>query len=195
MKTTLLLLCLWVVGTLSVFAQNEESSTRKFIGKSEKTQINRDWNEIAEFKSGIGESLKFIPIEVIDLNTNEKVKSLQVEMDLKRSSVASFSNMMKTPEIHVQGWVGIDEVQDLIAFLETYVVPNIKTKLKKKSIEYIFRTKEMKMIFIVKESTRYFQIVLNDYDHNGDFRYTFWTKTQVDRIPKLVEVLKNLINS
>ena len=45
-------------------AQNEESSTRKFIDKAQFTQINKDWNTIANFSSGIGEYVNFYPMKL-----------------------------------------------------------------------------------------------------------------------------------
>ena len=47
--------------------ENIESSTRIFMDKAQFTRINKDWNTIAEFKSGIGEYVNFYPIEVVDL--------------------------------------------------------------------------------------------------------------------------------
>jgi hypothetical protein len=195
MKKRLVLVILSVfVGILGLQAQKEESSTRKFISKSEKTQINKDWNTVAKFKSGIGESVTFTPVEVIDLNTNEKVKSLQIDMKLKSSSIVTIDNLIRSADIKVTGWVGIDEIQEMINFIEEYIIPNLKTKLKKQSKEFILKTKEMKMTFYVKESmTKIFMIELNSYERKNDLRYTFWTKTQVDQIPKLLDVLKLLI--
>ncbi|MFC0425272.1 hypothetical protein [Chryseobacterium scophthalmum] len=69
---------------LHTFAQQKEnSSTRKFINNAEFTQVNKNWNITADFKSGIGEEVSFFPVEAIDLKTNQKIKSIQVEMNAK----------------------------------------------------------------------------------------------------------------
>ena len=55
------------------------------IEKSNSIQINKDWSVIAEFFSGFGESVKFYAIEVINLNTKERIKALQVDMNIKQA--------------------------------------------------------------------------------------------------------------
>src|SRR5690554_3800750 len=93
---------------LSLSAQNEESSTRKFIDEADISQINKDWSVKAQFSSGIGETVEFFPIEVINLKTNQKVEALQVDM-----SIAN-------PKIEKTAWVGLDEIDEFIVFIETY---------------------------------------------------------------------------
>lgn len=177
MKTKIASLILILVVTFSV-AQNVESTTRKFIDESQYTRINKDWNITAEFKSGIGEYVKFFPIEVIDLKSGEKMEALQLDMYIKK------------PEVYKTAWVGLDEVADFINFVELNVVPNLDMRLKKKSSEFIFNAKEMTLAYFVYGKKRRLTIKLNDYD-NGEFKnYTFWTETQVDKIPRLLEVLK-----
>ncbi|WP_159476900.1 hypothetical protein [Chryseobacterium sp. 18068] len=55
-----LLLC------LHTFAQQKEnSSTRKFINNAEFTQVNKNWNITADFKSGIGEEVSFFLLKLL----------------------------------------------------------------------------------------------------------------------------------
>lgn len=163
-----------------VFAQNEESSTRKFIDEAQFTQINKDWNTIAEFSSGIGEYVNFFPIEVINLKTKEKVSALQLDM------------YVKTPEMHKTAWVGLDEIDEFVNFLEINVIPNLDLKFKKKSTEYIFKAKEMTFSYIVDEKRKRISIWLNNYEKDGLLNYYFWTETQVSKIPELLKVLKTI---
>ena len=123
-------------------AQNEESSTRKFIEKAQFTQINKDWNTIANFSSGIGEYVNFYPIEVIDLKTGHKVNALQLDM------------FIKNPDLYKTAWVGLDEIDEFIHFIETNVIPNLDLKFKKKSTEFIFKAKEMTFSYIVDEKRK-----------------------------------------
>jgi len=161
--------------------ENEESSTRKFIEKAQFTRINKDWTTIAEFKSGIGEYVNFYPIEVIDLKSGEKVNALQLDMYIKK------------PEVFKTAWVGIDEVEEFITFVETNVIPNLELKFKDKSSEFIFKSKEMTFSYFVYENVRKITIKLNSYDVADDvLNYTFWTETQVDKIPKLLKLLKKI---
>jgi hypothetical protein len=160
--------------------ENVESTTRVFIDKAQFTQINKDWNTIADFNSGIGEYVQFYPIEVIDLKTKEKVNALQLDMFIKK------------PEIYKTAWVGRDEVDEFIQFIEINVIPNLDLKFKKKSTEYIFKAKEMTFSYIVDEKRKRISIWLNNYEKEGQTNYSFWTETQVDKIPDLLKVLKKI---
>lgn len=180
MKKLVLLSFLLLSGT--VLAQknkeNVESTTRVFIDKAQFTQINKDWNTVADFNSGIGEYVQFYPIEVIDLKTKEKVKALQLDMYIKK------------PEIYKTAWVGLDEIDEFIQFIEKNVIPNLDLKFKKKSTEYIFKAKEMTFSYLVDEKRKRISIWLNNYEKEGQLNYSFWTETQVEKIPDLLKVLK-----
>ena len=162
------------------FSQNVELTTRKSIDEEHFTQINKDWNIVAEFESGIGEYVNFYPIEVINLKSNTKVKALQLDMYVKK------------PEVYKTAWVGLDEIDEFILFIEKNVIPNLDLKFKKQSTEYIFKAKEMTFSYIVDEKRKRISITLNNYDGNGIPNYYFWTETQVSKIPKLLEVLKQI---
>lgn len=160
--------------------ENEESSTRKFMDKAQFTRINKDWSSIAEFKSGIGEYVNFYPIEVIDLKSGEKVNALQLDM------------FIKNPDTFKTAWIGKDEIEEFIEFVEKNVIPNLELKFKDKSSEFIFKAKEMTFSYFVYERDRKITIKLNSYDNDKILNYTFWTETQVDKIPKLLEILKKI---
>jgi len=161
-------------------AQNIESSTRQFIDKAKFTRINKDWTTIAEFKSGIGEYVNFYPIEVIDLKTGVKINALQLDMYIKK------------PEVNKTAWVGLDEIEEFITFIEKNVIPNLDLKFKDKSSEFIFKAKEMTLSYFVYEKQRTISIKLNSYNDKDFQNYTFWTETQVEKIPRLLEVLKKI---
>ncbi|MRX38484.1 hypothetical protein GJU43_04300 [Flavobacterium sp. LC2016-23] len=180
MKNTLtLILILFSIISYSQ-KENVESSTRIFIDKAQFTRINKDWNTTAEFKSGIGEYVNFYPIEVIDIKTGTKVNALQVDM------------FIKNPETFKTAWIGIDEIEEFISFVEDNVIPNLDLKLKDKSSEFIFKAKEMTMYYLVYEKNKKITIKLNSYDDDKVLNYTFWTETQVDKIPRLLSVLKKI---
>lgn len=180
MKINLTFLILLCYGFAFSQKENIESTTRKFIDNAQFTRINKDWTTIAEFKSGIGEYVNFYPIEVIDLKTGEKVKALQLDM------------FIKSPDTFKTVWVGLDEVEEFISFVENNVLPNLDMKFKDKSSEFIFRANEMTFSYFVYEKTRKITIKLNSYDDKEIHNYTFWTETQVDRIPWLLKVLKKI---
>lgn len=160
------------------FGQNIESSTRKFIDEAQFTRINKDWTTIAEFKSGIGETVEFYPIEVINLKTGEKRNALQLDMQIKK------------PEVFKTAWVGIEEINEFIEFIEKNVIPNLDLKFKDKSSEFIFKANEMTLSYFIYEKKSRLTIKLNSYDDSEIKNYTFWTETQVDKIPDLLEILK-----
>lgn len=177
MKKQILSILLLII-TITAFGQNIESSTRKFIDKAQFTRINKDWTTIAEFKSGIGETVEFYPIEVINLKTLEKTNALQLDMDIKN------------PDLFKTAWIGIEEINEFIKFIEQNVIPNLDLKFKDKSSEFIFKANEMTLSYFVYERKSRLTIKLNSYDDNDIKNYTFWTETQTDKIPKLLEILK-----
>ena len=171
-----------------LFSQkNEENSkTRKFIDVAEFTQINKDWNVTAEFKSGIGEVVTFFPVEAINLKSNQKIKSLQMDMEIKSDYLG------KTKTYFKSSWIDLDEIDEFIIFLEQYVIPNLKDKTdKKQSVSYIFNSREMSFKFHIEKSTKRISIYLKDYGNVDNERY-FWTESQVNKIPELLQMLKEI---
>lgn len=181
----------YIFFTIPLFSQkdlniNALSLTRNFVQEAEFVQINKNWNVLAEFESGIGESVIFYPIEAIDLKTSEKIKALQMEMEIKVPS----SITGKSAEWKIVSWVDLDDIDELIFFLETYVIPNLKDKTDNKEMkEYIFNSKEIVLNFRIKGKGRRISIYYKNNLGIDNERF-FWTETQVDKIPKLLEVLK-----
>jgi hypothetical protein len=165
----------------SLLAQNQ-SSTRDFIDKASFLQINKDWTITAEFYSGLGEYVKFYPVEMMDLKTKETRDALQLEMHIKAG--AEWAD--------TEAWLGLDEVAALVDFIESYVVPNLDLDLRKKSKEFIFESKEMKLSFMVHERQKRISIWINNYGKEGGAKYYFWTETQINNITYLLQVLKKI---
>ena len=176
MKNSLVYLLL--IATSLSFGQNIQSSTRKFIDGTQFTRINKDWTTIAVFKSGIGETVEFYPIEVIDLKNGKKTEALQLDMKIKN------------PDVFKTAWIGIEEINEFIYFIEKNVIPNLDLKFKDKSSEFIFKANEMTLTYYIYEKRRRLTIKLNVYDDSEFNNYTFWTETQVSKIPRLLEILK-----
>ena len=171
-----------------VNAQNDKtnSDTRKFIDNAEFTQINKDWSLTAEFKSGLGEVVSFFPVEATDLKSNQKVKSLQMDMNVQYQFAGKSYNYFKS------SWIDLNEVDEFVYFIEQYVIPNLKDKTdKKQSITYIFNSKEITFSFYIEKNSRRISIYLKD---NGitDNEHYFWTESQVNKIPELLAVLKQI---
>ena len=87
-------------------------------------------------------------------------------------------------------WIGIEEVNEFITFIEKYILPNLETRYRDNSAEFVFNTNEVRLSYLIDEKKRRISIKLKRYD---DYRYqnnTFWTETQVDKINGLLDVLK-----
>ena len=169
---------IFLIISTTVFGQNIESSTRKLIDNAKFTRVNRNWRTIAQFKSGIGETVKFFPIEVINLKSGEKTKALQLDMEIKN------------PNVFKTAWIGIEEINEFIIFIEKHVLPNLGKRYKDSSAEFIFNANEMRLSYLIHEKRKRLTIKLNSYDGGPYKNYTFWTETQVDKIDGLLEVLK-----
>ncbi|WDF64748.1 hypothetical protein [Flavobacterium sp. KACC 22763] len=168
------------------YAQKKNSETRQFIENAEITQINKDWNVKAEFRSGLGEILSFFPVEAIDLKSNNKMKSLQMDMTVIYQIAGRNYNYFKS------SWIDLDEIDEFVLFIEQYVIPNLKDKTEKKqSTTYIFNSREITFSFNIEKTSRRVSIYLKD---NGvtDNEHYFWTETQVGKIPELLTMLKEI---
>lgn len=166
--------------------QKTNSDTRQFIDDAEFTQVNKDWNVTADFKSGLGEIVSFFPVEAIDLKSNKRVRSLQMDMTVIYNFGGKNYNYFKS------SWVDLDEVDEFVSFIELYVIPNLKDKTEKKqSVTYIFNSKEITFSFYIEKNSRRISIYLKN---NGitDNEHYFWTESQVSKIPDLLSLLKTI---
>ena len=168
------------VSVTFTYAQQQKSNSeaRQFIDNVDFTQINKDWNVVAEFRSGFGEVVSFFPVEMIDLKTKRSVKALQMDMIGQSNSYFKSS------------WIDMSEVEEFIYFIEQYVIPNLKDKTdKRQSVNYIYNSKEITFSFYIEKSSRRISIYLKD---NGitDNEHYFWTESQVTKIPELLTLLK-----
>ncbi|WP_289665956.1 hypothetical protein [Flavobacterium panacagri] len=168
------------------YSQKQNSETRQFIDNAEITQINKDWNVKAEFKSGIGEIVSFFPVEAIDLKSNQKVKSLQMDITITSQLLGKSNSYFKS------SWIDLNEVDEFILFIETYVIPNLKEKTERnQSTTYIFNSREITFSFYIEKSSRRISIYLKD-NGSTDNEHYFWTESQVNKIPELLTMLKEI---
>ena len=146
-QTTLYFFLLITVATAYAQKEKTNSDTRQFIENAEITQVNRDWNGLAEFRSGLGESVNFFPVEVIDLKTKKSIKSIQMDMYVISQVVGKSYNFYKT------SWIDLDEVDEFAKFIEQYVIPNLKERTEmNKSETYIFNSKEIIFSFKIENT-------------------------------------------
>jgi hypothetical protein len=174
------------IQTAALFAQdNQLSSASLFIDRSSYVQINLDANEKATFKSGLGETVDFYSAEIIDLKQNQKMYGLTVE-----SIFIIGQQGMNQVRAKETAWVGIEEISDMIVWLENYVIPNLESAAgKNKTVKYIFNTKEIMLKFEIYNNTQVFSVILNNTNFHDKY---FWTEARVKDIPKVLAVLKYL---
>ena len=180
MKTTLILFFLIISNFLS--AQNLlKSNTRKFMD-ADLTLVVRDRNVVANLKSGTGETVSFFPIEITDLKTGHTIKALQVDMSVNCNSFTYIKS----------SWVDLNEISEFLTFIEEYVIPRISKKTENnKSNNYIFKSKEIVVSFIVGNFTNKLSVYLKDEGVINEQCY-FWTETQIGKSIELANVLKTL---
>lgn len=175
-----------------------ESEIRKLVSNAKEFNFIRDWGKTAEFKSGVGEYVRFFPLEYTEIATGQKVKALQLDLMVKDEggNAKEGQPISKKGEIVRSIWLDVFEVKKFIIFLEKNVLPNLEVKYKNKSSEYIFKSKEMIFSYFINEKTKRITIYAVDFGPSGaDAGGTlieFWTESQVDKIDELVPVLKEI---
>ena len=218
MKPKTLSLILLLISALFFSQKPAENSskTRLFIEDADITRMNKDWSLTAQFRSGIGETVDFFPVQIINLKNGQKKNALEMDMMIKRkgngalamgilgavagaASVASGGNpatmtvgnsLLAEAALNdgkVKIFVDNDEVQEFINFIETYIVPNIETKYKEKSSEFKFVATEITLIYQIIENKKRLTIKLNAIDD-----YEFWTENRADKIGEILPVLKKV---
>jgi hypothetical protein len=88
----------------------------------------------------------------------------------------------------------------MITYIQRDILPNLKSTYKKKSKEYVFKTKELFFSFLIYEKTARITIHIMDYGPLGDGmaageQIEFWTESKVDEIPELLETIKSFYAS
>lgn len=205
MKNFKLLLILILNFHFGIAQETEISDARKIIENAQANRINKDWSSMAEFKSGIGETVQFYPVQIVDLKTGEKINALQVDMAIKiknnelnalqavsSGNVAAIATSLINDGM-LSAWVDLDEIAEFIIFIEQHIAPNLDLRYKDKSSEFIFNAKEITIKYLVNEKNRKLSIILNSMADNG-IPYYFWTEARVDKIPELLPMLKSIKN-
>jgi len=87
-------------------------------------------------------------------------------------------------------WIGMEEIDDMIVWLEQYVIPNLEASAgKNKTVKYIFNSDEITLKFEIQNNTKVFSVILNNSAYLDKY---FWTEAKVKEIPKVLAALKYL---
>ena len=208
MKRILTLLLLST--TLSIGAQVQRaiighSIIRDNILANYEFDFFRDWNTVATFKSGIGESVTFYPVTFSVADKNIKLFGLQVDI-LVRSreqngyvvgGIARVSGMPKMELIERAIFIDKNDAIGFAEYLKNQVVPNLKKKYKKQSKEYIFKSREMFFSFLIDENKARITMHFSDFGPHGNVaggrEIEFWTEAKIDDIPVLLAKIEAFI--
>jgi hypothetical protein len=198
-------------GAIKLYAQVQRtiegtSIIRENIIKNSEFNFIRDWNKIAKFESGIGESVQVFPVKFSSTDGKTNLFGLQMYAFVKpqdgltfRVSGNNVSGLGRKYKGFIQRSIFIDkeDVSKMITFIERDIMPNLKVTFKKKSQEYIYKCKEMFFSFLIDENELRITMHLNDYGPYGDGRgatgeqIEFWTESQVKEIPEFLKEVKD----
>ncbi|MFB9076455.1 hypothetical protein ACFFLS_24580 [Flavobacterium procerum] len=182
MKKTIFLMLLFPL--LGISQQQSEPS--KFINESVSVQINKNENEKTVFKSGIGETVTFYPSEIINLKENKKTEGLELE------SVFITKEHQNRPSQYAKetAWIETSEIQELLFWFENYIIPNLNSGANsKKTVQYVFNSKEVQFKFDVYNNNQTFTIIMKNSKYEDKY---FWTETRVKDIPNIIKTLQYL---
>lgn len=51
-------------------------------------------------------------------------------------------------------WIGIEEVNEFITFIEKYILPNLETRYRDSSAEFVFNTNEVRLSYLIDEKKK-----------------------------------------
>jgi hypothetical protein len=209
MKKIILLIVL--IFTFTINAQVQRSIEGKSIIR-ENIKLNndfnffRDWSKTATFKSGIGETVELFPIVFSTPDKKIELYGLQLDAEVKPQegsiAIRNSSGMFTLNKNFIKRSIFIDkvDVSRMITYIQRDILPNLKSTYKKKSKEYVFKTKELFFSFLIYEKTARITIHIMDYGPLGDGmaageQIEFWTESKVDEIPELLETIKSFYAS
>jgi hypothetical protein len=185
---------------------NGKSLIREKIIEYQEFNFFRDWNKIATFKSGIGETVELFPIIFNVPDSKIELYGLQLDAEVKPREGDKIINSGFSLGIGNKNFIKrsifIDktDVARLIAYVQRDIIPNLKNSYKKKSKEYVFKSKELFFSFYIHEKTARITMHIIDYGPLGDSigggdQIEFWTESKIDDIPKFLETVKGFYAS
>lgn len=179
-----------------------KSIIRENIMQNNEFNFFRDWNKIATFKSGIGETVELFPIIFSTPDKKNELYGLQLDVEVKPQGGAasmrnsgSMTSLVNKNFIKRSVFLDKEDVAKMISYIQRDIIPNLKTTYKKKSKEYVFKSKELFFSFLIDEKTAKITIHIVDYGPLGDSngggeQIEFWTESKIEDIPQFLETIK-----
>jgi hypothetical protein len=182
-----------------------QSIIRDNIIANNEFNFTRNWNNIASFKSGIGESVVLFPIIYNSPISKVELHGLQLNAFVKRQSnsnvfvstnLSNFEASYGKDLLFRSIFIDKEDVKKMITYIERDIIPNLDKTYKKQSKEYVYKCKEMFMSFLIDEKQLRITMHISDYGPLGDgidggTQIEFWTESQVETIPKFLESIKD----
>ncbi|KAF2508830.1 hypothetical protein [Flavobacterium foetidum] len=162
----------------------QQSEPSKFINESLSVQINKNENAKAVFKSGVGETVTFYPSEIIDLKEKKRIEGLELE------SIFITREYQNRPSQYTKetAWIETAEIPELLFWFENYIIPNMNLGANsKKTVQYVFNSKEVQFKFDINNSGQTFTIIIKNSKYEDKY---FWTETRVKDIPNIIKTLQ-----
>lgn len=195
---------------LSTYAQVQrtivgQSIIRDNIIASNEFNFTRNWNNIATFKSGIGEAVVLFPIVYSSPVSKVELHGLQLNAFVKRqinssvfvsTNTSNFATGFDKSLLFRSIFIDKEDVKKMITYIERDIIPNLEVSYKKQSKEYVYKCKEMFMSFLIDEKDLRITMHISDYGPLGDgndggSQIEFWTESQVETIPKFLASIKD----
>lgn len=205
-----LLILSFTLSSLFCFGQVQrvvegQSIIRENIIANNEFNFFRDWNNVASFRSGIGESVVLFPVVYSTHDSKITLYGMQLNAFVKRqatlggpvsTNVPNFASAYGKDFFMRSVFLDKDDVKKMITYIERDIVPNLKTTYKKQSKEYVYKCKEMFMSFLIDEKTLRITMHIVDYGPLGDGKgggdqIEFWTESQVETIPLFLSSVKD----
>ena len=165
--------------------------------------FERNWKIIGKFKSGAGESLEVFPIIFSTPDGKVKLHGLQINAFIKPAGAVGAGGFDQsgiklnlggsTALTKISNFIDKEDLNNMIIFIKRDIIPNLKTKLKKESKEFVFKTKEIFFSFLIDEKDLRITFHLSGYNSLGDNsggESEFWTESQVDEMPDFLKALE-----
>jgi hypothetical protein len=180
-----------------------KSIIRENIIANSEFNFFRDWTVESTFKSGIGEVVSIFPVVFSTADNKIVLHGLQLDAFVKNQisvltpPTVGLPNVANKADFFARSiFIDKDEVKKLINYIERDIIPNIESSYKKQSKEYIFKSKEMFMSFLVKEKKQRITMHIVDYGPlgngiGGGSEIEFWTESQVETIPAFLSAIKD----
>lgn len=171
-------------------APHGRSQFSQMLNNIEFHKLALDASEQAFFMSGLKEYVQFFPATFTNLKTGEVVQGLKIITVYKTSTKGRNKRITQT------GFMDVSEIEELVAFFEKHVNPNIEAELPYRNEEiYEFRSAEIVIRFSLERgdagrTQATLAVPMTERPYENEY---FWTRSQVKNTASVVKTLKYVL--